>query len=366
MRAAIGKMKPYVPGKPIEEVQRELGITDLAKLNQNENPLGPSQQAVTAAAEALRNSGHIYPEGTAQAFRAKIAARWQLPGDDWVIAGNGSDEVFRLLAEAYLEPGDRVVVPAPSFSYYRFVSELMDANITYVPLLEGAMDLDAMAAAAAGAKMLFLCRPNNPTGGVFPQEAFERFMATVAPNCIVVLDEAYREFDETPFDARSFVLRYPNLIVTRTFSKIYGMAAFRLGYGVAQPTLLRPFFTIRDPFSLNIAAQAAGLAALDDQAHLEQTISLVREGKRYLYDLCAKLGLDAMPTEANFILIDCGRPSTDVYDALLRQGVLVRPCASFGLPNAIRVTIGLPEENERFAQAMMNIFAPDRSASSSA
>jgi histidinol-phosphate aminotransferase len=352
LRAAVSRMKPYVPGKPLEEVRREYGLDDLVKLNQNENPLGPSRRAVRAAAEALGAAGHLYPEGTARAFRSRVAELQGLPGAEWVIAGNGSDELFRLLAEAYLEPGDRVVVPAPSFSYYRFVAELMGGQVVAVPLREGAMDLDAMAAAAGGARLLFLCRPNNPTGGVFAEAAFETFLEAVSPDCIVVLDEAYREFDETPFDARPHLVRYSNLVVTRTFSKIYGMAAFRLGYGMAQPGLLRPLLTIRDPFSLNIAATAAGLAALEDAAHLERSVALVREGKEFFYRLCRRLGLSCQPSQANFVLIDLGRPASEVAEALLGRGVIVRPCASFGLPTCIRVSVGLPDENRRFASAL--------------
>ena len=356
LREAIATMKPYVPGKAVEEVQQELGLLEPTKLNQNENPLGPSRRAVAAAAEALASIGHTYAEGTGQKFRSTLAQLWDLPGDSWVIAGNGSDEVFRLLAEAYLQPGVRTVVPAPSFSYYRFVSELMGATVETVPLNDATMDLEAMAAAAQGAAMVFLCRPNNPTGGVFPQEAFERFMSAVPSDCIVVLDEAYREFDDTVFDARGFVVRYPNLIVTRTFSKIYGIAGFRLGYGIAQPHLLKPFFTIRDPFSLNVAAQAAGIAALGDPDHLERSIALVREGKQYLYEVFARLGLSYVPTQGNFVLVHCGRPATEVYDGLLRQGIIVRPCASFGLPHSIRVTIGTAEQNRRLAEALEHLY----------
>lgn len=357
VRSAVSVMKPYVPGKPVEEVQRELGLTGLVKLNQNENPLGPSAKALEAAAQALRQIGHTYAEGTARALRAKIAELWGLPAEDWVIAGNGSDEIFRLLAETYLEPGDRVVVPAPSFSYYKFVADLMGAVSVAVPLRDQTMDLVSMANAAQNAKIVFLCRPNNPTGAVFGEEAFSRFMAEVPSTCLVVLDEAYREFDETNFDSRTYVLQYPNLIVTRTFSKIYGMAGFRLGYGVAQPGLLKPFFTIRDPFSINVAAMAAGVAALDDREHLLRTVTMVREGKQQLYRLFEQLGLRYAPSQTNFVLVDCGRPAQEVYEALLRNGVLVRPCGSFGLPNAIRVTVGTPEQNGEFTRALQAFFA---------
>jgi histidinol-phosphate aminotransferase len=353
LRPAVQKMKPYVPGKPVADVQRELGITDLIKLNQNENPLGPSPAAVAAATKAMAEV-HTYPEGSSRAMRQKLAELWELP-EDWFIVGNGSDEVFRLLAETYLEPGDRAVVPAPSFAGYPLVIELMGGEVVRVPLNEeGTMDLPAMAekAVEVGAKMIFLCRPNNPTGAVFGHEVFPAFMDKVPSSILVILDEAYREFDETEFDSRTYLKQYPNLVVTRTFSKIYGMAGFRLGYGVARPLILAPFYTVRDPFSVNNLAAAAGLAALDDQAFLDRTLALTREGKVYLYGVLERLGLSYTPTEANFILFDVGRPATEVYDALVRRGVLVRPCGSFGLPTSLRVTIGKPEENQRFAEAL--------------
>lgn len=351
-RPAVITMKPYVPGKPVEDVQRELGITDLIKLNQNENPLGPSPRALAAAAAALAQA-HTYPEGSSRALRVKLSAMWDLPAD-WFIVGNGSDEVFRLLAETYLEPGDKVVVPWPSFAGYPLVAELMGAEVIRVPLVDQTMDLPAMAAAAreSGAKLIFLCRPNNPTGAVFAEEALRAFLPAVPASTLVVVDEAYREFDETQFDSRALLLEYPNVVVTRTFSKIYGMAGFRLGYGVLRPEVIAPFYKVRDPFSVNNLALAAGMAALDDTEHLERTQALNRAGKAFLYGLFDRLGISYVPTEANFILFDVKRPATEVYDAMLRRGVLLRPCASFGLPTCLRVTIGTAEENQRFAAAL--------------
>lgn len=357
IRPAVQSMKPYVPGKPVEEVQRELGITDLVKLNQNENPLGPSPAAVTAAMAAMPLV-HTYPEGSARVLRERLARLWELPADHFLV-GNGSDEVFRLLAEVYLEPGDKVVVPAPSFSGYPLVAELMGAEVIRVPLVANTMDLPAMADAAveAGAKMIFLCRPNNPTGAVFAEEALRAILPRIPADCLVIVDEAYREFDGSAFDSRALLLAYPNVVVARTFSKIYGMAGFRLGYGVMRPELIAPIYTARDPFSVNNLAVAAGLAALDDTHHLERTLALTREGKAYLYGVFERLGLPYVPTEANFILFDVKRSAAEVFDQLLRKGVMVRPCASFGLPTHLRVTIGTPAENQRFVQALEAVLA---------
>jgi histidinol-phosphate aminotransferase len=340
-RRAVSLMKPYVPGR----------LGSGVKLNQNENPLGPSPAALAAASAALAGAAR-YPDATARALRDALAERWDLPAD-WFLIGNGSDELFRLLAEAYLEAGDRVVLPTPSFAYYRIVTELMGAEPVSIPLAGGTMDLPAMARAAqAGAKLLFICRPNNPTGGVFPEEAFHQFMSQVPAETLIVLDEAYREFDSTSFESERLIRRYPNLVITRTFSKLYGLAALRLGYGVAQPSIWAPLLTIRDPFSVNAVAAAAGLGALTDQAHIQASLTLVADGKRFLYELCRELNLTYQPSEANFLLIDLGQPSAPIASALEERGVLVRPCASFGLPTAIRVTVGRPEENLAFANEL--------------
>jgi histidinol-phosphate aminotransferase len=351
-RRAVQTMKPYVPGKTLAEVERDFGLRHVIKLNQNENPLGPSPHAVAAAMQAMTQV-HTYPEGTSHLLRERLAAQWDLPAD-WFVVGNGSDEIFRLLAEVYLEPGDKVVVPTPSFSYYPIVAQLMGAEPIAVPLLDATMDLQAMAAVAArvGAKMIFLCRPNNPTGAVFAEEALRALLPHISPDTLVIIDEAYREFDQSSFDSRALPLIYPNVVVTRTFSKIYGMAGFRLGYGVMNPAIASTLLTSRDPFSVNNLAVAAGLAALDDQAHVEQTRALTFAGRDYLYQLFDRLGLSYVRSEANFVLFDVKRPATVVFDALLLQGVLVRPCASFGLPTWIRVTVGTIAENERFAAAL--------------
>jgi histidinol-phosphate aminotransferase len=216
------------------------------------------------------------------------------------------------------------------------------------------MDVQTMARAAADkdARMMFLCRPNSPTGAVFPEETLRAALTQLDPETLVVVDEAYREFDETSFDSRRLLLDFPNLIITRTFSKIYGMAGFRLGYGIMRPPLLVPLHRVRDPFSVNNLAVAAGVAALDDSEHVERTLALVRDGKQFLYALFDRLLLGYVPTQANFILFHTERQAVEIYEALLRRGVLVRPCASFGLPHSLRVTIGTREHNAFFADAL--------------
>lgn len=351
VRRAVREMKPYVPGKPIEDVQRELGLVDVVKLASNESPIGPSPRAVRAAAEALAKS-HLYPEPTSRALREALARRWGTRPEG-VLVGNGSDEVFRLLAETYLEPGDAVVAPTPSFSVYKMVAQLAGARCVEVPLTGFDHDLPAMAHAAQEARLVFVCSPNNPTGTAFSASAFEDFMGRVPGSCIVVLDEAYAEFNDDPaFDARAWLGRWRNLVVSRTFSKAYGLAGLRLGYAFADPDLLAPLFTTRDPFGVNRAAQEAGLAALDDEEHLRRTRDVVREGRRVLTEGFGALGLDAVPSRANFILVHVGPDAKAVAERLLRVGFVVRYTASFGLPEHFRVSVGTEDQNRRFLDAL--------------
>ncbi|BDG61265.1 histidinol-phosphate transaminase [Caldinitratiruptor microaerophilus] len=353
VRPEVAALKPYSAGKSIEEVRREYGLTRIIKLASNENPLGPSPRALQALREAAEGV-NIYPEGPSTALREALGARWGV-GPDWIFVGNGSDEIFRLLATTYLRRGDRVVVPRPSFPVYAGASALMGAQVDAVPLKDGAMDLPAMAARARGARIVFLCRPNNPTGGVFAAEAFDAFLRAVDPDTLVVLDEAYREYDDTLFDSRAFLAEYPNLIVTRTFSKIYGLAGLRLGYGVGRPGIWQPLYTVREPFSVNRLAQAAGLAALDDHDHLEASRRMNQAGRQFLTAFFREMGLRPWPTQANFVLVDLGRPAAPVFEGLLRRGVVVRLPDPADLPNALRVTVGTEEQNREFVRALTDV-----------
>lgn len=350
VRPEVLHLKPYIPGKPVSEVQREFGLADVVKLASNENAVGPSPLALEAM-KAAGPEAHIYPEPTAPVLRKALAGLTGLP-TDWIFVGHGSDEIIRLLAASYINPGDRVVVPDCSFPNYRAASALFGAQVVDVSLRAETMDLQAMAEAAAGARILFLCRPNNPTGAVFPEAAFRTFMEQIAPETLVLVDQAYHEYDTSGFDGLGLLSTYPNLILTRTFSKAYGLAGLRIGYGLARPEIWAPLLTVREPFSVNAMAQAAALAALQDQTHLAQTLAVTEEGKGYLAGVCAELGLEYVPSEANFLLIDLDRPVQPVFEALLRQGVIVRPCSGFGRPTCMRVTVGTPGQNQRFAAAL--------------
>ena len=351
-RPGILDIAPYVGGE-----SKAAGANRVIRLASNENPLGPSPRAVQAAVDALAGA-HRYPRPLADELRAALAARHRLRPEQ-VLVTNGSDELLRLLAETYLRPGDRVVVPHPSFSVYGRVAQLMGARIEAVPLArDGGMDLPAMAAACQGAggrdpaRIVFLCRPNNPTGGVFGAEAFAAFLAAVPGSCLIVLDEAYQEFDDTDFNGLDWLDRSPSLIVARTFSKVYGLSGLRLGWGAAAEAVWQPVLKVRDPFSVNVVAQAAGLAALGDPEHVARSVELAREGRDFLRRAASELGLRVWPSQGNFVLIDVARDADEVQSALLAHGVIVRSASGFGVPTAIRVSCGLPEENRRFAEAL--------------
>lgn len=353
VRPEVLRLKPYVPGRPIADVQQEYGLADVVKLASNENPLGPSPRAV-AAMRASTAEAHIYPEGSAQTLRQALTAHHAVPGD-WIMVGNGSDEILKLLGAAYVCAGDRTVVPGGSFPNYRAVSELFGAVVDEVPLREESMDLREMARLAPGARLIFLTSPNNPTGAVFSEGALRAFMAAVPPETLVVVDQAYHEFDETGGDWLGLLRLHENLILTRTFSKAYGLAGLRIGYGLARPEIWQPLYLVREPFTVNALAQAAALAALQDREHLAATLANNRHGKAFLVQLCGELGLKYIPSQANFLMIDLGRPAGPVCEGLLLAGVIVRPGAGFGRPNCIRVTIGTPEQNRRFATALQGV-----------
>lgn len=346
VRPEVDRISPYVPGKPISQVQRELGLTHVTKLDSNENPFGPSPAAAAALAEAVTGA-HRYPEADAFGLRQALERHTGLPAD-WIFAANGSDEFFRVLASVYLAPGRHVVVAAPTFSQYESSAMLMGAAVHKVPCRDGAMDLSAMLATArdTGAAIVYLCRPNNPTGGVFAEAAFVDFLNNVPAGTLVVLDEAYKEYDTTAFDSIGLLRRFGNLVITRTFSKAYGLAGMRLGYALGQPALLEPLRKVREPFSVNLLAQAAGPVALADTAHLERSVSVNRAERERLTIACQELGWKVLPSEANFILCETGAEADVLCRTLLERGVLVRSGRPFGLPKSVRISVGTPEQND--------------------
>ncbi|HEY8391198.1 MAG TPA: histidinol-phosphate transaminase [Capillibacterium sp.] len=357
IRQEILGITPYVPGKPIEEVQRELGIEHVIKLASNENPLGPSPQAVEAAVQALKEV-HLYPDGNCYVLKEALAARLGVEPAE-LIVGNGCDEVIKLVAEAFFRPGDEVIVADPTFGEYAYATQLMGARLVKVKGEGLAHDLEKMAAAVTPrTKAIFICNPNNPTGTMIDRAAWEKFLACIPPQVLVINDQAYFEYVEDPAYPDGIAYRGDGRVLTlRTFSKIYGLAGFRVGYGVGDRVLISYLNRVREPFNVNRPAQLAAVAALRDQAHLARSLEVNRRGKEQIYRGLAALGLSYLPTHANFILFATAYPAATVFQAMLRKGVIVRSAEIFGLPRHIRVTIGTQEENERFLTALAAVLA---------
>lgn len=354
IRPHILELEPYKPGKPIEELERELGITGSIKLASNESPLGPSPRVVEALRAALPTI-HRYPDGASFELRRKLSAQLGV-APETLVFGAGADEILELLAKVLLGPGDRCVFAWPSFAMYPIVVTGMGAESVRVPLTSGLVhDLPALAAAVdARTKLLFVCNPNNPTGTSVGAAEFDRFMERLPADLVVAIDEAYVDFAGRPDfpDALAWVARRPGTIVMRTFSKVFGLAGLRVGYGVCDAELAGYLERARHPFNVNRLAEVAACAALDDPAHRTKLLALNAEGRDFLTRELRALGVEVWPSDANFVL---ARTGPGVYDALLREGVIVRPMAGFGLPDCIRISVGLPEENARCIAALRRL-----------
>ncbi|WP_366924060.1 histidinol-phosphate transaminase [Metallumcola ferriviriculae] len=354
VRENLAAMKPYVPGKPIEEVERELGISNVIKLASNENPLGPSAKAVEAMMRTAAKA-HIYPDGNCYYLKDELAKQFGVSAD-YLMVGNGSDELLKLIAETFLKPGDEVVMAQPSFSEYIFATKLMDAKCIHVPLNNFTHDLTEMAAKITKrTKLLFVCNPNNPTGTVVTKAEVEQLLAKVPEHVMVIFDEAYYEYvqdGDYPETLEYVKDGAKNVIVLRTFSKIHALAGLRVGYGLAHPEVLGWINRTREPFNVNIMAQAAAVASLQDSGHVKASVELNERGKAQLYKGFEERGMKYVPTEANFMLAKVGVSSKELFPLLLKEGVIVRTGDIFGLDEYIRLTIGKEEENERFFNAL--------------
>ncbi len=350
----VAELDPYQPGKPIEELERELGIQGSIKLASNENPLGPSPKAVEAMRAAAEGVNR-YPDGASFRLRQALSERLGIPGNQ-IVFGAGADEMLELFAKCFLGPGDEAVFAWPSFAMYPIVVKGMGATPIAVPLNRKLVhDLPAMAEAVGErTRLVLVCNPNNPTGTSVGAEAFDRFVTALPEGVVLVVDEAYFEFvrrDDFP-DSFGWVSRRPGTAVLRTFSKIYGLAGLRIGYGVMDAEMAGYLERARHPFNVNLLAEAAALAALDDEEHVERTLRMNREGAEYLARELGDLGIEVWPTDANFLLARTGAAS---YDDLLREGVIVRPMRGFGLPEHVRITIGTTAENEKLVKALQKI-----------
>jgi histidinol-phosphate aminotransferase len=358
----LDDIRPYVPGKPIEEVQREYGLQDVVKLASNENPLGPSPKALAALEKTLREV-HLYPDGQGYYLRQAIADHLGVTLEQ-VIIGNGADGVIVQTCLAYLDDGDEVIVGRSSFPVYDIYTHVMRAQLVKVPLKEYRLDLEGMAEAITErTKIVFVCNPNNPTGTIVTQGEVESFMAEVPEHILVIFDEAYYEFVDSP--EYPDTLRYVregrrNVMVMRTFSKIYGLAGLRLGYGIAHPETLAPLWRVKEPFAVNRLAQIAGIAALEDEEFVRRSVEANREGRRYLYRQFERLGLFYVESHTNFVLVRIGPEAREVAERLLRRGVIVRPCTGYDLPEFLRITVGSPDQNARLIDALEEALAEVR------
>jgi histidinol-phosphate aminotransferase len=354
----VRAIAPYQAGKPISEVAREFGLNeaDIVKLASNENPFGVPESARQAMAAAAAELGR-YPDANGFALKAALAARYDVPAD-WITLGNGSNDILEIAAHAFVQKGQAVVYSQYAFAVYALAAQGVGARGVSVPAKDFGHDLDAMAAAIDDdTRLLYVANPNNPTGTFIPAAEIEAFLSRVPPSVIVVLDEAYNEYLEQKdqFESTQWVRRFPNLVVSRTFSKAYGLAGLRVGFAIAQPAVTDLMNRIRQPFNVNSLAQAAAIAALNDKAFLQKGFENNRAGYAQLTAAFEELGLEYVPSHGNFVLVKVGDDDgagARVNIALLEQGVIVRPVGAYGLPQWLRISIGLPEENARFIDAL--------------
>ncbi|MGQ0810332.1 MAG: histidinol-phosphate transaminase [Nitrospiraceae bacterium] len=348
----IASLTPYVPGKPIEELQRELGLPRAIKLASNENPIGPSPKALAVLADGA-SSLNRYPDGGAHRLRSALAERWKVTSDQ-VIVGNGSDEILGLLARTFLFPGDEAVMADQTFVIYKMEVTAAHGVPVVVPLKDWRHDLSAMAdAVTPRTRLLFLCNPNNPTGTAVSAPEVAALMTRVPEHVVVVFDEAYYEYVGRPDfpDSLSYVKQNRHAIVLRTFSKIYGLAGLRIGYGLTTSEIAGYLHRIRPPFNANSLAQRAALAALGDEEHVAKSRAMNRTEMEMVRSQLVALGLQPLPSEANFLYFNVGRDGREVFDALLREGIIVRHIEG----PMLRVTIGLPDENRLFLSALQKV-----------
>jgi histidinol-phosphate aminotransferase len=355
-RKGILKIESYVPGKSIEEVQEEFGAKKWIKLASNENLLGPSPKAIAAIQEELPNI-YLYPEGPCTVLRQALAQKFSIP-EGMVVLSNGADNLILMIANAFVDEGDEVVMAEPTFSVYTNVTQIMGGKPIKVKLKDFTHDLDTMLKKVnRKTKLVFICNPNNPTGTTVSQESFNHFLSHLPKRVILVLDEAYGDFVEDAFypNGLDYIKKKDQVIVLRTFSKVYGLAGLRIGYALGREDLVDCLYQVRDPFPVHRLAQVAAVAALKDEDHAIRSIQLVYEGRRYLYRELDRMGLSYVPSQANFIFIDFEKDSEEIFQAFLKEGIIIRPGKIWGYPTFARVTIGRLEDNQKFIKALKKI-----------
>jgi len=351
-------LEPYQPGKPIEEVEREYGVHNALKLASNENALGPSPLALAALTNAVATIAR-YPDGAGFALKRAIARQHRLNPSD-VTLGNGSNDILEFAARTFVDASDEVVFSQHAFAIYPIVTQAVGARAVVVPARHWGHDLDAMLRAVTPrTKLIFIANPNNPTGTWLTRAQLGGFLADLPRRVIVVLDEAYFEYvEEADYpNGIEWISEFPNLIVARTFSKAYGLAGLRVGYGMSSESIADLLNRVRQPFNVNTLAQAAAVAALGDSDHLERTRRMNRDGMRQLTDGFRALGLDFIPSVGNFVSVELPMSGRDAYESLLRQGVIVRPVGNYGMPHHLRITVSLAHENGRFLEALKKVLS---------
>ncbi|HUF41808.1 MAG TPA: histidinol-phosphate transaminase [Verrucomicrobiae bacterium] len=351
----IRTLIPYEPGMPIEEVEREYGIANSVKLASNENPLGPSPKAVAALREKVGQL-HLYPDGDCFYLKRGLAQKLGV-APETLIFGNGSNEIIELAARTFMRPGDEAVMAEQAFVVYRLIVQALGGKGKAVPLRDYTHDLAAIAdAVTPQTRLLFLANPNNPTGTIFRREEWERFLGRVSKDVLLIVDEAYFEYVEDSAYPDSLKYHEPDraILTLRTFSKLYGLAGLRIGYGIGPREIVAMMQRVRQPFNVNAPAQWAALAALDDAEHIRRSLEANRDGLGYLQGEFTRLGLEFVPSQGNFVLVRVGK-GQEVFQQLLRQGVIVRPMAGYRFPEHVRVTVGTMAENRKFIEALQEV-----------
>jgi len=351
----FSQLNPYVPGKTIEEVREAYGLDNIVKLASNENPLGFSEHVQKGLQESITQL-EIYPDGYARQIRNVLASSLEVD-EKQMLFGNGSDEVVQIICRTFLEPGTNTVMATPTFPQYRHNALIEGAEVREVPVVDGDHDLETMLNQIdEQTRVVWLCNPNNPTGNMIDQKAFDHFMSVCPEDVLVVVDEAYREYvtDSSYADSLSALSTYPNLMITRTFSKAYGLAALRFGYGIASKELISTLEPAREPFNTNVLAQKAAMLALEDSAFIQHTYDHNKKVKKEMMAFCDRLGLGYYPSEANFLLIHLPISGDEMTEHLLQNGYIVRSGEALGIPNSIRLTMGREDDMNHIMKVMEN------------
>lgn len=357
----VRSLQPYQPGKPAAELQRELGVSDIIKLASNENPLGPAQP-VRVLLQNWRGDLALYPDGNGFGLKQRLAEIHAID-PTCITLGNGSNDILDLVARLFLGPGCSAIFSQYAFAVYKLVTLAANGEFIEIPALPESSDqplghdLDAFAAALNDSvRVIFIASPNNPTGTWSSVQALEAFVQRVPKNVVVVLDEAYREYSDPQCQppSQAWLQRYANLIVTRTFSKVHGLAGLRVGYALSSPDLADLLNRVRQPFNVNALGLTCAEAALENGEHVRESLAMNNVERAKLRAALVELGLEVLPSQANFLAFHCGRPSSPVYERLLREGVIVRPLAGYDMPEYLRVTVGTPEQNQRFITALVS------------